>query len=125
MHQPNDDDPIVAEVRRYREENAAQFGYDMRLIDEDTKRRARVLRVLFPPHDQAAEKANMNELADDPNVAEVRRIVEEYTTKFGYDMKRVNEDRKRRIRQLRARFGLHDKAYDRSNSAPAAALAST
>jgi hypothetical protein len=51
--------------------------------------------------------------------------VEEYTTKFGYDMKRVNEDRKRRIRELRARFGLHDKAYDRSNSAPADALTST
>jgi hypothetical protein len=123
MHTP-DEDPIVAEVRREREEYAAKFGYDMELIIADTKRRARVLRALFA-HDQAAENANINELADDPNVAEVRRIVEEYTTKFGYDMKRVTEDRKRRIRELRARFGLHDKAYDRSNSAPAAALAST
>jgi hypothetical protein len=125
MYTLDDEDPIVAEVRREREEYAAQFGYDMRLIDEDTKRRARVLQALFPPHDQAAENANMNNLADDPNVAEVRRIVEEYTTKFGYDTKPVNEDLKRRTRELRARFGLHDKADDRSNSAPAAALAST
>jgi len=62
---------------------------------------------------------------DDPIVAEVRREREEHAAKFGYDMKRVNEDRKRRIRELRARFGLHDKAYDRSNSAPADALTST
>jgi hypothetical protein len=63
--------------------------------------------------------SNMNQPNDDdPIVAEVRRIVEEYTTKFGYDVKRVTEDRKRRIRELRALFGLHDKAYDRSNSAP-------
>jgi hypothetical protein len=46
MHTP-DEDPIVAEVRRIREEYAAKFGYDMKLIDEDTKRRARESRAQF------------------------------------------------------------------------------
>jgi hypothetical protein len=30
MHTP-DEDPIVAEVRRFREEYAAKFGYDLKL----------------------------------------------------------------------------------------------
>jgi len=32
------DDPIVAEVRRIREEHAARFNYDLRAIYEDFKR---------------------------------------------------------------------------------------
>ncbi|MXX41214.1 MAG: hypothetical protein F4Y91_11930 [Gemmatimonadetes bacterium] len=31
------DDPIVAEVRRIRQEHAARFGYDLDLIVEDLK----------------------------------------------------------------------------------------
>jgi hypothetical protein len=82
MDQQNDDDPIVAEVRREREEYAAKFGYDMKLINEDTKRRAWVLRELFAP-----QEGNMNQPNhDDPNVAEVRRIREEYAAKFGFDI---------------------------------------
>jgi hypothetical protein len=54
MHTP-ENDPVVAEVRRIREEYAAQFGYDMKLIDEDTKRRARELRARFAPRDQNEE----------------------------------------------------------------------
>jgi hypothetical protein len=50
MNQPNDQDPIVAEVRREREEYAAKFGYDLKLMDEDTKRRARELRARLRPH---------------------------------------------------------------------------
>lgn len=34
-----DDDPIVAEVRRNREELAARFNYDLRAIFEDARRR--------------------------------------------------------------------------------------
>jgi len=34
-------DPIVEEVRRYREQYAAQFGYDLRAIAEDVKKRER------------------------------------------------------------------------------------
>jgi hypothetical protein len=34
-----DDDPIVAEVRRVREELAARFNYDLRAICEDARRR--------------------------------------------------------------------------------------
>lgn len=33
------DDPIVEEVRKYREENAARFGYNVRAIAEDARRR--------------------------------------------------------------------------------------
>jgi hypothetical protein len=33
------DDPIVDEVRRYRQENAAKFGYDVRAIAEDARKR--------------------------------------------------------------------------------------
>ena len=34
-----DDDPIVAEVRRAREEYAAKFNFDLRLIFDDLKHR--------------------------------------------------------------------------------------
>jgi hypothetical protein len=34
-------DPIVNEVRKYREEYAARFNYDIRRIVKDTLRRAR------------------------------------------------------------------------------------
>jgi hypothetical protein len=110
MHTP-DEDPIVAEVRREREEYAAKFGYDMKLINEDTKRRGRVLRELFGPHDHADEKD------DDPNDAELRRIREEYATKFGFDMKIFDEDPKRRARELRARFVPRDEPDDKSDGA--------
>lgn len=32
-------DPIVEEVRKYREENAAKFGFDVRKIAEDALKR--------------------------------------------------------------------------------------
>ena len=35
------DDPIVAEVRRVREEHAAQFNYDLDAIYQDMKERER------------------------------------------------------------------------------------
>jgi hypothetical protein len=44
MHvQPADDDPIIAEIRRFREEYLASFGYDMDLLMEDVRRYARKL----------------------------------------------------------------------------------
>jgi hypothetical protein len=33
------EDPIVADVRKYREEIAARFGYDIRAIAAETKKR--------------------------------------------------------------------------------------
>ena len=33
------EDPIVAEVRKYRDEHAAKFGYDLRAIAEDFRSR--------------------------------------------------------------------------------------
>lgn len=54
MHTP-DNDTIVAELRRGREEYAASLGYDIELIAEDTERRARAVREA------------MARLAEDPN----------------------------------------------------------
>ena len=34
-------DPIVEEVRKYREENARRFGYSIRAIAEDARKRER------------------------------------------------------------------------------------
>jgi hypothetical protein len=46
------EDPIVEEVRRIREEHAAQFGYDLKAIYDDLKesekKSGRVV-VSFPP----------------------------------------------------------------------------
>lgn len=36
-----DDDPIIAEIRRYREAYLASFGYDMKLVNEDILRSQR------------------------------------------------------------------------------------
>lgn len=33
------EDPIVAEVRKHRQERAARFGYDLRKMIEDAQRR--------------------------------------------------------------------------------------
>jgi hypothetical protein len=49
-------DPIVAEVRREREEYAAKFGFDLKLID--AKRRARELRPRFAAQDEADDNSN-------------------------------------------------------------------
>jgi hypothetical protein len=38
MNEVDDDDPIVAEVRRLREEYLASFGYDTKRIDEEIQR---------------------------------------------------------------------------------------
>jgi hypothetical protein len=35
------EDPIVSEVRRFRDERAAKFGYDLRAIAEDARKRER------------------------------------------------------------------------------------
>jgi hypothetical protein len=45
------DDPIVAEVRRYRQANAAKFGYNIRAIAEDARSREKTSGhvVLQPP----------------------------------------------------------------------------
>ena len=35
------DDPIVEEVRKYRKEHAAKFGFNVRAIAEDARKRER------------------------------------------------------------------------------------
>jgi hypothetical protein len=35
------DDPTIEEVRKHRQENAAKFGYDVRAIAEDARKRER------------------------------------------------------------------------------------
>ena len=111
MNWPNDDDPIVAEVRRVREEYAAKFGYDLKRMDEDTKRRGRVLRELFAPHLLTDEE-------DDPNDVALRRIREEYATKFGFDLKLIEENAKRRTRELRAGLASDVEGDGKGNGAP-------
>ena len=112
MNWPNDDDPIVAEIRREREEYAAKFGYDIKRMSEDTKRRGRVLRELFAPHLLTDEKD------DDPNDAELGRIREEYATKFGFDLKLIEENAKRRAGQSCAGLAPDVGADGKSNGAP-------
>ena len=58
MNQPNDDDPIVAEVRREREQYAAKFGFDLKLIEERANRRARELRAGLAPDVDADAKSS-------------------------------------------------------------------
>ena len=36
---PDEDDEIIAEIRRYRAEYSARFGHNLDLMDEDRKRR--------------------------------------------------------------------------------------
>lgn len=46
------DDPLVEEIRRIRQEHAAQFNYDLDLIVEDLKAQQRAsgrTYVTFPP----------------------------------------------------------------------------
>jgi len=52
--QPADDDPIIAEIRRFREEYLASFGYDWDLIAQDLRNVAKdwpAGRVSFDKND--------------------------------------------------------------------------
>src|SRR5882762_2353619 len=54
MIQPADDDPIIAEIRRFREEYLARFGYDWDLIAQDLRNVAKdwpAGRVSFDKND--------------------------------------------------------------------------
>ena len=62
MHvQPGDDDPIIAEIRRFREEWLAKFGYDMNLLMEDLTRRAQRF-----PHRRVSFKGERLRPPEDP-----------------------------------------------------------
>ena len=55
------EDPIVAEVRKYREEHAARFGYDLKAIAEDFRSRQGKDGepvVSFPPKRIAARRSS-------------------------------------------------------------------
>jgi hypothetical protein len=47
----DDDDPIVAEVRRIREEIAAKFDYDYGRIAEYVRQQAKEIRERMATHD--------------------------------------------------------------------------
>lgn len=52
------EDPIVAEIRRFREEHAARFNYDLRAICEDLREQERKSGrrfVSYPPRRIAPE----------------------------------------------------------------------
>ena len=59
-----DDDPIVAEVRRAREEYASKFNFDLHLIFEDLKRQQEEAvrmgrKYATPPPRQPTESTKM------------------------------------------------------------------
>ena len=63
MIQPDEDnDPIVAEVRREREEYAASLGYDIQLIVADTNRRGQALHEAIARLDE--DPNALNDLLD-------------------------------------------------------------
>jgi hypothetical protein len=47
-----DNDPIVAEIRRHREEYAASLDYDIKLITADTNRRGKALAEAMSRRDK-------------------------------------------------------------------------
>ncbi|MEA3178659.1 MAG: hypothetical protein QOI59_2182 [Gammaproteobacteria bacterium] len=61
MIQPADDDPIIAEIRRIREEWLAKFGYDMNLLMEDLTRRAQRF-----PHRRVSFKVERRRPTEEP-----------------------------------------------------------
>jgi hypothetical protein len=96
-----DDDPIVAEVRRIREEIAASCDYDYDRIAEYVRQQANEIR-------ERMWADVYGRPSDDPIVAEIHREREEYAAKFGYDMKLIDQDTKRQAREIRARLGIYD-----------------
>jgi hypothetical protein len=52
------DDPIVAEVRRMREQLAAQFRFDVKAIFEDLRKRQTALGDRVVSRQRSAESAN-------------------------------------------------------------------
>jgi hypothetical protein len=61
MHAP-DNDPIVAEIRREREEYAASLGHDIQLIVADTNRRGQALHEAITRLDE--DPNALNDLLD-------------------------------------------------------------
>ena len=67
------DDPIVAEVRRIREEHAARFGHDLDAIFQDIQERQRTsgrTYVSFPPRrvspaEQEAARLRLQKLLEE------------------------------------------------------------
>ena len=63
------EDPIVAEIRRFREEHAARFNYDLRAICEDLKEQERKSGrrfVSYPPRRIPPEEPAAGEAAAQP-----------------------------------------------------------
>ena len=68
-------DPIVAEVRRIRQEHAARFGYDLDLIVEDLKAQERASNrsyIRLPPRRAKSRTDDILERkpADEPQCAD-------------------------------------------------------
>ena len=97
-------DPIVAEVRKAREEFARQFNYDLHAMCEELRREQRLNGakvVSFPPRppqvflvksDAEAEKAAV---VNDPISAEVHKAREEFARQFNYDLHAMCEELRR------------------------------
>ncbi len=60
-------DPIIDEIRKYRDEHAKKFNYDLKLICDDLRKK------------QAARKANVVDLSSN-NSAEKQQVSESSST---------------------------------------------
>ena len=114
------DDPIVAEVRKYRQEYAAKFGYDVRRIAADIMKRQRKsghklvsfvkegIRQARPgrlrPMKLHGVKLKHRRLAKkDPIVEEIHRVRAEHSKQFNHDLDAMFKDLQRREALSRAR----------------------
>ncbi|MEW6234448.1 MAG: hypothetical protein AB1656_03590 [Candidatus Omnitrophota bacterium] len=63
------EDPIVKEIRKYREEYAAQFNYDLKAIYLDIKEKEKQSgrQIVFFPPKRMAPPRKESEVAQTPN----------------------------------------------------------
>ena len=106
-------DPIVEEVHRRRERRAARFHHDIDALFEDIRRNEEIARAKgakFITPSRRKRHGYRDELAQtkgaglnsesigwrDPIVEEVRRIREARAAKFGYNIRAMVEDARKR-----------------------------
>lgn len=96
-------DPIVEEVRKYRQENAARFGYDVRAILEDARKREKtsghkvvLLSKRKPKLDIGQTENPLKPVHEDPIVGDVRRHRFARAAKFNFNLGAICEDARKR-----------------------------
>ena len=72
MDCPDENDPIIAEVRRIREEIAAKCGYDTHRIFEYCRQRAQEIQERWAQEDRARAEEESASAQDRPGLGERR-----------------------------------------------------